>query len=73
MATRTLIEKIEALPPDKQAEVQRFVESLAPAEEPLFPQELLHHIRRDHEALARQSGPIDTDDVLRELRDSGGR
>jgi hypothetical protein len=28
MATRTLIEKIEALPPEKKAEVEEFVESL---------------------------------------------
>jgi hypothetical protein len=81
MATKSLIEKIEALPPDKKAEVEDFVEFLArrgtaerdAQSEGRFPDELLRAINADRAALFREQGPIDTDPVLRELREHGGR
>ncbi len=73
MATKTLIERIERLPPTKRAKVEEFVESLSSASKPLFSRELLDSIKQEHEALAREHGSIETDDLLRELREDGGR
>ena len=79
MATRNLIEKIEALPPEKRAEVEDFVDFVArrrrerPASAGVFPRELLDKINADREALFRRHGNIDTDTILRELRENGGR
>jgi hypothetical protein len=74
MATKTLVEKIEALPPEKRAQVEHFVDDLASAPPTVrFPLELLEQIDADREALYRRHGLIDTDRILRDLRETGGR
>lgn len=80
MASKALIEKIEALPAEKKAQVEDFVEFLArrsevrpPSGAPRFPKELLDRITAEREALYREQGPIDTDPILRDLREHGGR
>lgn len=80
MASKTLMEKIEALPGDKRAEVEDFVEFLAqrkgasaspPAK--TFPDEILRQINADREALLREYGLFDTVPFIREFRETGGR
>ena len=39
----------------------------------LFPDELLHAINAGREALFREHGFIETDAILRDLRDNGAR
>jgi hypothetical protein len=78
MATRTLIDKIEALPPDKRAEVEDFVEFLGRRGSPraasgTFPQELLRAINDEREALRRTHGLFETLTLIREFRETGGR
>jgi hypothetical protein len=83
MATRTLTEKIEALPPEKKAEVEDFVEFLARrAGEPAgtgasttktFPDEILERIGRRRERLFQEHGYFDTLPILRDLRENGPR
>lgn len=71
-----LLQKIESLPPDKRVEVERFVESLAArarAQEPAFSQELFDAIDAARDALLAKHGLIETDSILRELREQGGR
>lgn len=83
MTKQALLEKIESLPPEKQAEAERFVDALAarkgeretpsgPRRE-AFPRELLDKINADREALFREHGSIETDSILRDLRENGGR
>ena len=81
--TKSLFERIEALPPEKKAEVEDFVEFLArrasapestrtpPAK--TFPDDLLERINRRRERLFREHGYFDTLTILRELRESGPR
>lgn len=74
MATRNLIEKIEALPPEKVAEVEDFVAFLASrdarAAAKTFPDELLKRIDERRERLLRERGLFpDSAKIIRELRD----
>ena len=76
MATKTLIDKIEALPPDKRASVEDFVDSIAEAvattKEPAFPRELLEKINARREELFREHGLFpDSTRIIRELRENG--
>lgn len=83
MTKEALIEKIESLPPDKKAEVEDFVEFLASrkgehgtrphSKRETFPRELLDKINADREALFREHGNLDTDSILRDLRENGDR
>lgn len=73
MATRSLIEKIENLPDEKKAEVEHFVDKIAEATPPRFSADLLDKINAAREALYREQGVIDTDALLREFREHGGR
>ena len=81
MATKALIDKIEALPPEKRAEVEDFVEFLAGRQacddatprRPRFPEGLLDQIKADRDALLEEYGPIETQQILRDLREDGGR
>jgi hypothetical protein len=81
VATKSLLERIEALPPDKKAEVEDFVEFLARRAKPsetthtplakTFPDDLLERIRRRRERIFREHGDLDTITILRELRENG--
>jgi hypothetical protein len=79
MTPRTLIDKIESLPPDKRAEVEDFVDFLAArarTSEPSpkrFPDELLRRIDERRERLFREHGLFDTLPFIREFRETGGR
>lgn len=77
MTKQALLEKIESLPPEKRAQVEEFVQSLvAPRPEgqaPAFSLELFERINAGREALFAEHGLIDTDSILRELRENGGR
>ena len=73
MATRTLIDKIEALPPDKKAKVEEFVDSIAQGvapEGPAFSPDLLDRIDARREGLLRERGLFpDSTQTIRELRE----
>ncbi len=73
MASRALIEKIEALPPAKRAEVEDFVEFLAarPGRVGMPCQDLLDRIDARREALLRERGLFDTAPLIRSLRENG--
>ena len=76
MAAKTLVAKIEALPPDKRAKVEDFVDSInevvATPEEPAFPRELLERIDARREKLFREHGLFpDSTETIRELRENG--
>ncbi len=78
MATKTLIEKIEALPPEKKAEVESFVESLhRRAGIPTGPKggrispDLLRKINDLRETLRREHGLYDLLPLIREFRETG--
>ena len=78
MTPRALLGKIEELPPDKQAEVEDFVEFLSrrqASQQPqkAFPDDLLTGINEDREELRRTHGLFDTLPLIREFRESGGR
>lgn len=79
MATRTLIDKIEDLPPEKRAEVEDFVEFLGSRTarggtiKRTFPDQLLRAINEDREELRRTKGLFDTQPLIWEFRDTGGR
>lgn len=79
MTTRdALLEKIESLPPEKRAEVERLVDSLARSPEAEhkpapFPPGLLERINAVREQLLREHGPFDTLPLIREFRETGGR
>ena len=74
-----LLEKIEALPPEKRAEVEQFVDDLTssapgpPAKDRTFPLGLLDEINAERDALFREHGLFDTQPILRDLRENGGR
>ena len=82
MTAKTLVEKIEALPPERKAEVEDFVDSLArhgdvsahtgtPSKR--FPDEILERMRRRRERLFQEHGYVDTLSILRDLRENGPR
>lgn len=83
MASRSLIDKIEALPPEKKAEVEDFVEFLTrrrgpsgrPETPPVkrFPDEILERMRERRERLFKEHGYFDTLPILRDLRENGPR
>jgi hypothetical protein len=79
MATRTLIDKIEDLPPEKRAEVEDFVEFLGSRTvrggkvKRTFPDQLLRAINEDREELRRTKGLFDTQPLIWEFRETGGR
>ena len=76
MTKEALIEKIESLPAEKRLQVERFVQSLVAdvrPEEAAFSQELFDAIDAGRDRLLAQQGLIETDLILRELRESGGR
>jgi hypothetical protein len=83
MATRTLTEKIEALPAEKKAEVEDFVEFLAsrrldngtaPRQPTPAPQDdLLERIAEHREQLRQKYGLFDSVPIIRELREHGPR
>jgi len=77
MATKTLIDKIDALPPERQAEVEEFVELLgrraARGSKGTFPDALLRAINEDREELRRTKGLFDTRPLIWEFRETGGR
>jgi len=78
MSSRGLIEKIEALPPDKRVEVETFVDSIASraggaSAGKTFPDELLRSINEGREELRRTHGHFDTLPLIREFRETGGR
>ena len=74
--TRTLIEKIEALPPEKKAEVEDFVESLEsrPTQQPETgpaSDQLLERVRARRERLLEEHGLVDSSAILQQLREEG--
>lgn len=80
MTREALIEKIEALPPEKRAEVEDFVNFVAERAgtkrpEPrgkAFPDELLKRIDERRERLFREHGLFsDSTEIIRELRENG--
>jgi hypothetical protein len=83
VAMKSLLERIEALPPDKKAEVEDFVEFLARRAKPegtthaaltkTFPDDLLERIKRRRERIFREHGNLDTLTILQELRQHGPR
>lgn len=74
MATRTLTEKIEALPPEKKAEVEDFVDALADqhGRAPSSPG-LVERLRARRERLLREHGLFDSLPIIRDLREHGPR
>ncbi len=80
MATKNLIEKIEALPAEKRLEVEDFVDfvaerlrgRLSAARPKAFPDELLRRIDEGRERLFREHGLFpDSTEIIRELRENG--
>jgi len=75
VATKTLIDKIEALPPEKKAEVEDFVEFLATRQQGAgavgLSAEFLHRIDERRERLRRKYGLYDSVATIRDLRDNG--
>ena len=78
VSTKTLVEKIEALPADKRAEVEDFVEFVAARSRPSepapkrFADELLKRIDDRRERLFREHGLFpDSTEIIRELRENG--
>lgn len=72
MASKALIEKIEALPAEKQAEVEHFVDALrtqasADNGEP----GLVERLRAHRERQFREHGLVDSLPLIRELRENG--
>jgi hypothetical protein len=74
MATRNLIDKIEALPPEKRAEVEEFVEGLGTSRVVRHGaglRELIRQIHADRVQLYREHGLFDTVPLIREFRETG--
>jgi hypothetical protein len=75
-----LLEKIERLPPEKRAEVEKFVERLAQAPQaaPQTPstdakRALIGRIRARREQIFQERGLFDLMPLIREFRETGGR
>jgi uncharacterized membrane-anchored protein len=83
VSAKSLSERIEALPPEKQAEVEDFVEFLTRRMIPSvsarsqgtkrFPDDLLLRIKSRRERLFKEHGRFDTLTILRDLRENGPR
>lgn len=80
LSTPNLVEKIEALPEDKKAEVEDFVDFLrarTDASERItrragrIPPELLDRINERRETLRREHGLFDMLPLIREFRETG--
>ncbi|HLA76233.1 MAG TPA: hypothetical protein VJU18_01510 [Vicinamibacteria bacterium] len=72
MATRSLMEKIEALPAEKQAAVEQFVDGLRDREEGASGSgRLVERLRARRERLRRQHGTFESLSILRQLRENG--
>lgn len=80
MTKEALLEKIEALPPEKKAEVEDFVDFVSERvrrnrpepKEKAFPDELLKRIDDRRERLLREHGLFsDSTEIVRELRENG--
>ena len=80
MGSHSLIEKIEALPEDKKAEVEDFVDSLRARDDASgdsarkrgrIAPELLRRINERREALRREHGTFDMLPLIREFRETG--
>jgi hypothetical protein len=76
MASKNLIDRIEALPPDKRAKVEDFVAFLAGRSRPARAEpdagafeDLLRRMDERRERLRREVGLFDSVETLRELRD----
>ena len=73
VATKSLIERIEALPPEKKAEVADFVEFLAARTKPTgVSDEFLRRIDERRERLRGQHGLYDSVATIRDLRENDG-
>ena len=71
MATKTLIEKIEALPAEKKARVEHLVDELStPAESESASPSLVERLRAQREELFRKHGLFDSVPVIRALREN---
>lgn len=72
MSTKTLIDKIDSLPPEKRAEVERFVDRLAgSAPEGATPGELVARIEARRQRLFKERGLFDSVPLIREFRETG--
>ena len=72
MATKTLIDKIEALPAEKQAVVERFVDALHVVDTRDSGRPgLVERLRVHREQLLRENGLFDSLPLIRELRENG--
>ncbi len=72
MATKSLTEKIEALPPEKRTEVEHFVEALHARETTAKPGlDLVERLRARRERLLREHGLFDSTKIIRDLRENG--
>lgn len=76
MSTKTLIDRIEALPPEKKAAVENFVdhmESVAASNRPdAGPEDpLIERVRARRQRLLREHGLFDSSAILRRLREEG--
>jgi hypothetical protein len=76
VATKNLIDKFAALPPEKKAEVRAFIESIVSRNESAAlrsepPGEWRRRIEERRERLRREYGLYDSVAAIRELRDSG--
>ena len=76
VATKSLFERIEALPPEKRAEVADFVEFLATRKPAVatagVSDEFLRRIDERRERLREQYGLYDSVATIRELREDDG-
>jgi hypothetical protein len=70
VASKTLIEKIDALPPEKRAAVERYVEELSTSR-PVPTDDWLARVKARRERLQREHGLFDSVAVLREMRENG--
>ncbi len=76
MASKSLIDKIEALPAEKKAEVEDFVEFLSsrPSHTTAKPgTSLVERLRAQRAELFRGDGLFDSLPHIREFRETGGR
>lgn len=77
MSTKTLIAKIDSLPPEKRAEVESFVDRLAgsPPEKATasgaIPGELVVRIEARRQRLFKERGLFDSVPLIREFRETG--
>jgi len=76
IVTKSLTEKIEALPPEKKALVEDLVASLSSPDGEIAATSgvdaYVERARLRRERLLRQHGLYDTSAILRELREEGG-